>query len=267
MVSDLLAERNVRTTLSIPYGDHPRQKLDIYHARELESTKPAPIVVFLYGGAWTTGERACYSFVGSALAARGITTVIPDYRLFPNVQYPAFNEDAAAAYIWTAHHVSAARQQSIFLMGHSAGAHIATLVSYDRNYLASDSARLQQPAGVIGLSGPYGFDPTSWPTTKDIFATAPDAETPRPISHVGSHCPPSLLIYGLKDDVVHVENARELTSALRAAGSDAKLLEYSNLGHIGPITSFLRFSRWRAPVLRECVNFIDGIAEHNNRQT
>jgi len=72
----------------VAYGAAPRQRLDVY--RPLAATPPAqgkrPLVVFFYGGTWTTGERASFRFVGEALASRGAVVVIPDYRLSPQVR-------------------------------------------------------------------------------------------------------------------------------------------------------------------------------------
>lgn len=261
MVSDLLAERNVSCEKSIVYGPHPRQCLDVYRPQAGRGPERRPVVLFIYGGGWTSGERGCYSFVGSALAARGITTVVADYRMFPEVRFPDFNWDAAGAYAWTARNLAVEGGRPIIVMGHSAGAHIAALIAYDRSYLRGQGPDLTAPAGLIAMSGPYAFDPTTWPTTKEIFATSagsPDAA--RPIAHIGGHCPATLLIYGLRDDVVQPENGRELAATLTDHGVAARLIEYRNLGHIGPITSLLRLSRWRAPVLEECVAFVDQIA-------
>jgi acetyl esterase/lipase len=258
VASDLLAERGIRAEKAVPYGEQARHRADIYHpARD---TPDGPIVTFLYGGGWTSGERACYSFVGAALASRGITTVVPDYRLFPQARYPDFNEDAAGAFAWVQRVLNRDGRRASLLLGHSAGAHMATTIAYDRSYIRRADADTADPDGLIAISGPYAFHPTTWPTTKEIFATAPDPDSPRPIAHVGPHCPRSLLIYGLDDDVVQPENARELRDALRAAGVEARLIEYPGVGHILPITSFLRIYRWRVPVLRECVTFIERIA-------
>ncbi len=265
--SDLLAERGVRSRLAIAYGDHPRHLLDIYTPRQPAAT-PAdvpPIVLFVYGGSWRTGERGCYSFVGAALASRGITTIIPDYRLFPDVRYPAFNHDVAAALAWTRRTLDPDNRRPVILMGHSAGAHIATTLAYDRQYWQPTGRTIGPPDGVIAMSGPYAFDPTTWPTTKAIFATARDPQTPRPIAHVGPHCPPTLLIYGLKDNVVQPENARELHSALSACGVASSLIEYPGIGHILPITSFLALLRWRAPVLSDCLKFIGKVSARSDK--
>jgi acetyl esterase/lipase len=58
------------------------------------------VVVFFYGGNWTSGNRGDYAFVGEALASRGIVAVIADYRLYPQVRYPSFLEDGARAVSW-----------------------------------------------------------------------------------------------------------------------------------------------------------------------
>jgi acetyl esterase/lipase len=77
----------------LPYGEDPRQRLDVFSPRSGKH----PVVVFFYGGSWTTGEKSQYAFVGAALAARGYVTVIPDYRLYPQVRFPEFIADGARA--------------------------------------------------------------------------------------------------------------------------------------------------------------------------
>ena len=84
----------------VAYGPAARHKLDIYAPRNCE--KPVPVVFFVYGGSWMDGDRHNYGFAGRALAALGYVTVIADYRLVPEVEYPGFLEDGAAAFAWVA---------------------------------------------------------------------------------------------------------------------------------------------------------------------
>ncbi|MDM3803411.1 alpha/beta hydrolase, partial [Proteus mirabilis] len=79
-------------TRNIAYGGDPRQALDVYAPKNIST---APMAIFFYGGTWQSGDKATYAFVASALAARGIVTVVPDYRLYPGVRYPAFLQDGA----------------------------------------------------------------------------------------------------------------------------------------------------------------------------
>ena len=75
----------------VRYAAHDRGTLDVY---EPKHARPgAPVVVFVYGGSWDSGEKAMYRFVGKVLASRGFVTVIPDYRLYPAVKYPDFLRD------------------------------------------------------------------------------------------------------------------------------------------------------------------------------
>jgi len=86
------------------YGDDPRQTLDVYQPRSSSRTQATsdgyPVVVFFYGGTWTSGTRGDYKFIGEALASNGILTIVADYRLYPQVRYPDFLTDCARAVAW-----------------------------------------------------------------------------------------------------------------------------------------------------------------------
>src|SRR5215212_9952176 len=84
----------------LAYGRLPRQRLDYYAPAAPRAD--GKTVVFFYGGAWRQGDKADYLFLGQALASRGIGVVIADYRLFPDVRYPAFIQDGALAVGWSA---------------------------------------------------------------------------------------------------------------------------------------------------------------------
>ena len=156
------------------------------------------MVVFFYGGNWDSGAKAMYRFVGAALAARGVLTVIPDYRLYPQVRFPAFMDDAAAAVAWTLANIRrfGGDPHRLFLMGHSAGAQIATLLALDPVYLQAQDVAPDTVCGVIGLAGPYDFLPLHDPELETIFG--PEAERPRsqPINYVTPQAPPMLLLAG-----------------------------------------------------------------------
>ena len=245
VLSGLVSERGIRTEKHVIYGDHPRHALDIYHGRGAAMT--APVVLFFYGGGWTSGERGIYAFVGGALAANGVTTVIADYRLHPEVRFPAFCEDAARAYAWVWANVADGGRRPVTIMGHSAGAHIAALLAFDPVYRRRVAAELPPPAALIGLSGPYAFDPTTWPSTRAIFATAPTADVVRPVVLALGGGPPTLLIHGEADEVVAPVAVDILADSLIAAGTPVTRHVYPRIGHAGLITTFAQPLRWRAP--------------------
>ncbi|WP_294535122.1 alpha/beta hydrolase [uncultured Rhodoblastus sp.] len=253
----IVAEKHGAVARGLAYGPLARQKLDIY--------RPAPeidrkaIVIFFYGGGWRRGERAVYRFVGAALAARGYTAVIPDYRLFPQSAFPDFMEDAALSYAWVQRHVATPRERRrIVLMGHSAGAHIAALLALDPHYLDEAAMGAPPPAAVVGLAGPYAFDPTTWPRTQKIFAAAAqNPESARPLAFASAKAPPMLLARGDKDGVVADFNADDMAKALEENGVFVENRIYPGLGHVGLVLTLSRPFRWRAPVLDDAIAFIE----------
>ena len=105
IVNGLVPAQGYRVRSDVAYGAHPRQRLDVY--QPTADNAAAPVVVFFYGGNWNAGERRNYLFVGEALAAKGFVAVIPDYRLYPDVRFPDFLHDCAAATRWVVEHMAA----------------------------------------------------------------------------------------------------------------------------------------------------------------
>jgi acetyl esterase/lipase len=235
VLNRLAPRRGVRLSQGA-YAPGARGGIDLYWP---EGAHDPPVVLFFYGGGWEEGARAMYRFVGAGLAARGIACVIPDYRLFPEVRFPAFIEDAAAALAWTAGRAGVAPRR-LFVMGHSAGAQIATLLALDPRY--REAAGAPAPAGVIGLAGPYDFLPLQSPVLREIFG--PEAAWPRsqPIHFVNREAPPMLLLAGGRDRTVWPRNTRNLAAALKGAGGRVVMRIYPGLGHralIGGLSSVL----------------------------
>jgi acetyl esterase/lipase len=150
-------------------------------------------------------------------------------------------------------------RRPVILMGHSAGAHIAALLALDPAYIASAGADLPRPAALIGLSGPYGFDPTTWPSTKAIFATAPTADRIRPVALAGGQAPPTLIAHGAADTVVEPVAAHMFEAALGKARVPVKKIIYPGVGHAGMIMTLAQPLRWRAPLLEDVLRFVRGI--------
>jgi acetyl esterase/lipase len=213
------------------YGAGPRQKLDVYRPRH--ATK-APVLLFFYGGSWQRGSRDLYRLVGAALAAQGIVTVVPDYSLFSPARFPMFVEDAARA-------VRFARESAaqwggdparLVLMGHSAGAYIAAMLSFDPQWFGQVGLNSQTDlAGFIGLAGPYDFLPIQNRTLRTIFGGAIRVET-QPISFVTGKEVPSLLITARRDRLVSPDNSRRMAAKIREHGGVAEVLTYGGVGHL-----------------------------------
>jgi acetyl esterase/lipase len=215
----------------ISYGDLPRQKLDIY--RPAKPAPAAPVVVFFYGGSWKSGERGQYRFVGEALTRRGYTVVLPDYRLYPNVTFPAFMTDAARAVRWVWDNLDAGADKSrpLFIGGHSAGAHIAALLAVDRQYLNKEDLSAETLCGVIGLAGPYVFDPKKYRSTRAVFAGLKSTDVARPVKLISGSTPPFLLLHGDSDTTVRPSNTTEFAIALREMGNAVQTQIFPGIGH------------------------------------
>jgi acetyl esterase/lipase len=244
----------VRVAQGVAYGADPRQRLDVYAPRR-SGGGPRPVVVFFYGGSWSSGERAGYAFVGQALAARGLVAVVPDYRLVPHVRYPAFVEDGAAAVRWAIGHAGAygGAADRIVVMGHSAGAYIAAMLAVDDRWLGADRAHVR---ALVGLAGPYDFAPFDVAASRDAFGAWPRPAETQPVTWAGANDPPALLAYGGDDRTVRPRNSEALAERLRAGGVPVELRAYPGIGHVGLLLAIARPFRGRAPVLDDAVRFI-----------
>lgn len=101
MVNALTPSKTYHAVTDVAYGDSERQRLDVYVPTRAEAAVGGmPVVVFFYGGSWQNGDRAEYRFVGEALASQGFLAILPDYRTYPEVTFPAFMDDAASAVRW-----------------------------------------------------------------------------------------------------------------------------------------------------------------------
>ncbi|KAF6756684.1 alpha/beta hydrolase domain-containing protein [Ephemerocybe angulata] len=155
------------------YGPTDRHQLDVYYPLNPHKSGKTPVLFFVYGGSFTSGERnlsvkfgLVYACLGAFFARQGIVTVIPDYRLVPNVTYPGPVEDVRDAMSWVVQNVdevltsnavprSSLLLDKLFILGHSAGAfHTGTLV-FNPDVLPFDSDLRARIAGAAMFGGPY----------------------------------------------------------------------------------------------------------------
>jgi acetyl esterase/lipase len=270
-----VSHKNFLVEDGLTYGNSPRQKLDVYVPKAAPPAKPLatptaanvpkingshgrPIVVFFYGGSWQSGSRDSYLFVGAALASRGFVAVVPDYRTWPETAFPGFVDDAATAVRWARDHAAefGGDPSRIFLMGHSAGAHIVMLLATDDRYLAAQQMSKRDLSGVIGLAGPYDFLPLKDATLEAIFPPALRAAS-QPINFVEGDEPPIFLAAGKRDTTVDPGNTDRLAARLRAAGDSVEVKHYPWIGHALLVGAIAGPLRGFAPVLDDTSAFIE----------
>jgi acetyl esterase/lipase len=239
---------------NIPYGAGPRRTLDVYTPGGGRGM--APVVVFLYGGSWDSGAKEDYRFVGGALAAAGFVTIIPDYRVYPEVVFPAFLDDCAAAFAWaSAHAGDYGGGGRMFLVGHSAGAYNAAMLALDPSYLARAGAT-RPLAGTVGIAGPYDFLPVQTAELKAIFGQPPTPPATQPINHVDGRNAPMLLLAGATDTTVLPRNTVRLAARIRAAGGPVRSRIYPGIDHKEIIGAMGVPFRFLCPTYRDCTDFI-----------
>ena len=226
-LSSVSIERNV----AYVDGAGARQRLDLYLPRDRKSF---PVVVWYHGGGWTVGHRRGIlgrnDRLGRALASRGIGVAFAGYRLFPRARHPDHVRDAARAFAWVRTNVArrGGRPDEIFVGGHSAGGHLATLLALHPKYLKEVGETPRAIRGVIGLSGVYDL-PGRWPLTK-IFpggdAARGDAS---PVRHGARASMPFLLLAG-DDDFPTAD--RQMFALRDAIGAHAAALVVPNRTHM-----------------------------------
>lgn len=243
----------LRVAHDIPFGEGPRRRLDVYAPRD-GIAAPRPVILFFYGGSWRGGTKDGYSFVGRALAAQGFVVVVSDYRVAPEVVFPEFLKDGAAAVRWIRAHAHAygGDGDRIVLVGHSAGAYNAAMLALDPQWLGADRPAIK---GFAGLAGPYDFLPFDIPVSIETFGGWPRPAETQPINFATADDPPTLLLHGTADKAVLPRNSVALAHALREAGVDAEYKPYAGVGHAGIVTAFARPLRGRARTLADVTAF------------
>lgn len=243
----------------VAYGPLPRQALDVYTPAARAPAGGWPVVVFFYGGSWNSGARADYGFVGAALAARGVLTLVADYRLYPEVRYPDFLRDSALALSWGLDHAArlGGDPRRVFVMGHSAGAYNAAMLALDPRWLAPSGHAPAELAGWIGLAGPYDFFPTANPDARPVFFHPNYPREAQPIEFGGAHAVPSFLAAPSHDTVVNpARSTQALAKKLEAAGTSVTLRLYERASHATLIGAFAPALQWVAPVLDDVAAFV-----------
>ncbi len=255
-----ISRANLRITHDVAYGPDPRQKLDIYRP---DTTTKLPVIVFFYGGSWKTGSKAMYPFVAATLAKQGAVVIVPDYRLYPQVKFPAFLTDSAAATAWAFAHLDQLNgdPNRLFLMGHSAGAYNALMLALNPQYLAAAGTSRDRLAGAIGLAGPYDFKPLEEPDVSAVFAPVGNDPAGQVITFADAHAPPLLLLAGTADNQVKPRNTIALTARIRSAGGQVAEKLYPGVGHIGLIIALAPIFQGKAPVLADVDAFVSAHAK------
>jgi acetyl esterase/lipase len=256
-----------RLIASLPYAAHPRQQVDVYMPTQSLSDRAlaaggSPMVVFFYGGSWSSGDRADYRFIGEALASQGMVVAVADYRLSPDVRYPVFVQDSALVMRWAFDNAEkyGANPAKVFVMGHSAGAYNAAMLALDKRWLGAVDLSPEKLAGWIGLAGPYDFLPIGDRKTQVAFEWPNTPADSQPMFHVGSATAtsaPALLLAPTNDNAVNTQRSTvTLAQRLKSSGVRVESELYDSVGHVTLIAAMASVLRGKAPVLERVSAFV-----------
>lgn len=250
---------------AVPFGVNG-QTLDVWRPAEPAAGK-RPVLVFIYGGGWANGDRRSYAFAARAFARAGFVVVVPDYRKVPQVRFPAFVQDGAAAVHWVRDHVAAygGDPARLALAGHSAGAYNAVMLALDQRWLRAEGVDPHIVRAAVGLSGPYDFYPFDKPRSREAMLGVADPLATQPVTFARADAPPLLLVTSSRDMQVRPYNACHLFERIKAAGGRAKLVEHDGLTHENVVMALSVPFRSLAPVLSESIEFINAAMRRDDR--
>lgn len=248
---DALRQRRYLYRRGVHYGDNPAQVLDVWRRKDLPP-EPAPVLIFVPGGAWVHGRcMGQGSALMSRLAEQGWVCLAIDYRVSPRHRWPRHITDVKTAIAWARANVDkfGGDRNFVAVAGCSAGGHLAALAGLTPG---DPAHRAQLPEGadasvdaVVGIYGRYDWEDRSTPerdqfvdflervVVKRSIARHPEVfRDASPIARVHRNAPPFLVIHGSKDNVIPVEQARTFVDRLRAVSrSTVGYLELPGAGH------------------------------------
>ncbi|MBX9852015.1 MAG: alpha/beta hydrolase [Cytophagaceae bacterium] len=240
-----------------------RNALDVYYPKDTISKKE--IFVFIHGGSWKHGDKKQYKFLGRRMAKKGKVAVIVNYKM-KHRDYEEMADDCAKAIAWTMNNGSSYGGDTgkIFVSGHSAGGHLAALITLKKEYLALLEINSNPIAGVILIDG-FGLNMHSYlcnPNYSDfskrfhpVFSTdTAKWKEASPYYYISSDSIPFLIMTGEKTYPVIKEQSEEFLKAYKAKGNSAGLIVVKDKGHIGMILQFFNKKNY---LYNECIKFME----------
>lgn len=210
----------------------PFQKLNIYAPKE---AKDLPVVIFVHGGGWTRGDRTLVGAQPKLFNDNGFVLVSVEYRLSPQFKHPAHVDDVAAAVAWVHTNIAdyGGDPKRLFIMGHSAGSHLAALVATDPRPLAKVGLKPDVFRGAIMLDGSAydipdriqkGAEKLAENCRRAFGEDSVAQADASPVNHIAANkgIAPFMLIY-VKEGSLNHEQSKAVSEKLVASGVASQL--------------------------------------------
>ncbi|MAL86497.1 MAG: hypothetical protein CMI23_09125 [Opitutae bacterium] len=252
----LFEKSKITECVNLKYGKHERQVLDVVYSEKLNAS---PVIIFIHGGSWRWGQKDYHRTIGKQFAKKGIVFLTINYRLYPNVRFPSFPEDVALSVKWAREKINrfGGNPEKLFLMGHSAGAHSASLVGLDDRYLKNLGGDLDWISGVIPMACPFYFEPHKEFLYRDLFPASIDTDSFMPMGiELSKQTPPFFIMHGFFDPIIRNEQAFQFAEKLKKNGSDAHVKLYKSHGHFSLVRRTTSWHIWPNPLLSDVTNFV-----------
>src|SRR5262245_11795523 len=209
-------------------ADPVRHKLDLYVPK---GAKDFPVMMFVHGGAWTSGNKDLYAALGNTFAQQGIGTAIINYRLSnrngTGVKHPEHVKDVAKAFAWVKENVAkhGGNKDNLYVSGHSAGGHLVSLLATDEQYLKAEGCSVADIKGVMTISGVYTISATLNRFQNIFGEDESTCKAASPITHVKEKEPPFLIAYGTKDFPSLDQMAEQFGKKLKDCKCDTRVMK------------------------------------------
>ncbi len=206
---------HTRNFTDISYGEDRRNVLDIYMPER--GRRPFPVLLFFHGGRWTANSKDSFSYISVPYLDKGILFVSAGYRLAPEHPYPAALLDCRKAVEWIYRNSAAygGDPKRIFVSGHSAGAHLASLVTADNSWIGKSGLPHDVIKGCIVVSGPTDLNLIRYREVRHFVTDKSLLPEASPLNHVKRGLPPFLIVYGTGDIMVPSRIPREFIARLK----------------------------------------------------
>ncbi|MFQ6030971.1 MAG: alpha/beta hydrolase [Dehalococcoidia bacterium] len=209
----------VRAELDIAFGSHQRQKLDVY-LPDSEPSRPVPVLIFWHGGYWMLGHKDTLGFMAPSITGAPALLVVPGYRLAPEAKYPEPVDDCRRALAWVYQNIAryGGDPNRIFVGGHSAGGHLAALVTLQRDQLQ----RFELPQNIVkacfSVSGVFDVADAPLERREAFLVSDDQADEASPLHNTVGNTVPFFLEIGENDFPNLKAQHPKMAAALREQG-------------------------------------------------
>jgi acetyl esterase/lipase len=222
-----------------------RNFLDVYYPENVEAAKD--VLVFIHGGSWNSGKKDTYWWLGRNFAKKNVVEVNINYSLSPNYQYEQMAIDCAAALKWVSTNISkyGGNKSRIFVMGHSAGGHLASLIDSDPRFFKQQG--IENPIRAVILNDSFGLDMNEYllqaeknqSTSSFLFTFSSSPQNwiqGSPLTYSDNIKNPYLILAGSRTYPAIQLQSKRLFEMLKKTNTPVEYLVVEKKKHIGMIT-------------------------------